>query len=86
MKNSSSVPEQPQPKPCANEPIAHSLYVLVDHNTYLVANVFGDIDGGAVGMFHHDTRLLSKYQLTVAGRRPSLLSAAVSQSGNRARI
>ncbi|WP_223526500.1 MULTISPECIES: glycogen debranching N-terminal domain-containing protein [unclassified Pseudomonas] len=86
MKNSSSVPEQPQPKPCANEPIAHSLYVLVDHNTYLVANAFGDIDGGAVGMFHHDTRLLSKYQLTVAGRRPSLLSAAVSQSGNRARI
>lgn len=79
MKKTFSVPEQPQPKQCAIEPIAQNLFVLVDHNTYLVANAFGDIDGGAVGMFHHDTRLLSRYQLTVAGRRPSLLSAAVSQ-------
>jgi glycogen debranching enzyme len=79
MNTSSSNPEQPQPKPGANEPVAHTLYVLVDHNTYLVANAFGDIDGGAVGMFYHDTRLLSEYQLTVAGRRPSLLSAAVSR-------
>jgi glycogen debranching enzyme len=56
-----------------------TLFVLVNHNSFLVANSFGDIEGRDVGLFHHDTRLLSDYRLTVAGNRPSLLSASVSQ-------
>jgi glycogen debranching enzyme len=72
-------PEPLQQTPLLNEPSIQHLYVLVNHNTYLVANAFGDIEPGAAGLFHHDTRLLSVYQLTVAGQRPSLLSATVSQ-------
>lgn len=79
MKNASGAPESPQQVPLVNEPSAQNLFVLMNHNTYLVANAFGDIEPGAVGLFHHDTRLLSVYQLNVAGHRPSLLSASVSQ-------
>jgi glycogen debranching enzyme len=79
MKTTSGAPESPEQVPLVNEPDSQNLFVLVDHNTYLVANAFGDIEPGAVGLFHHDTRLLSVYQLNIAGQRPSLLSASVSQ-------
>ena len=79
MKTSSSCPKNLEQTHVEKEPGTQNLFVIVNHNTYLVANAFGDVDDGAVGLFHHDTRLLSVYKLTIAGRRPSLLSASVSQ-------
>ncbi|ORC62333.1 amylo-alpha-1,6-glucosidase [Pseudomonas floridensis] len=76
----SSHESSPQPLAVEEAPCTQSLFVLVNHNMFLVANASGDIEGHDVGLFHHDTRLLSVYRLTLAGERPTLLSAAVSQN------
>jgi hypothetical protein len=55
------------------------LYALKDKDTFVVADSFGDILGAGDGLFHNDTRLVSKLQLLLGGKRPSLLSAAVAQ-------
>ncbi len=54
-------------------------YMLKDANTFLLADALGDIQGSDDGLFTNDTRVLSRLELTVAGRRPSLLGAAISQ-------
>jgi glycogen debranching enzyme len=54
-------------------------HVLKDGDSFIVANAFGDIDGGSDGLFHDDTRLLSTYTLRVAGLQPEPLSAAVTR-------
>lgn len=54
-----------------------TLYALKDKDTFIVADQFGDIAGQGDGLFHNDTRILSLYRLTLGGRAPSLLSAAV---------
>lgn len=54
-------------------------FTLKDANTFLLADALGDIQGSDDGLFHNDTRILSRFELEVAGRRPSLLGAAVSQ-------
>ncbi len=79
MNTPASTHDEPQQRETEKPSGTQNLYVLVNHNTFLVADAFGDIDGGDVGLFHNDTRMLSIYRLTVAGHRPSLLSAAVSQ-------
>ncbi|WP_049620839.1 amylo-alpha-1,6-glucosidase [Frateuria defendens] len=56
-----------------------SLFVLKEGDSFLVADAFGDVTGEDDGLFHNDTRLLSGFHLYLAGRRPSLLSSAVSQ-------
>src|SRR5690606_29259044 len=40
---------------------------------------FGDILGAGDGLFHNDTRVVSRLRLLLGGKRPSLLSAAVAQ-------
>ncbi len=55
------------------------LYALKDHDTFLVADSFGDIGGVGDGLFHNDTRLLSRFKLTLGGQAPSHLSSSVSQ-------
>jgi glycogen debranching enzyme len=55
-----------------------NLYALKDKDTFIVADEFGDIAGQGDGLFHNDTRILSLYRLTLGGRMPSLLSAAVA--------
>lgn len=55
------------------------LFVLMEGDTFVVADAYGDMGGRNDGLFHNDTRIVSRYRLTVAGRRPSLLSASVSQ-------
>ncbi|MDB5457065.1 MAG: amylo-alpha,6-glucosidase [Caulobacter sp.] len=57
----------------------YQLFALKDRDTFLVADGFGDVLGAADGLFHDDTRLLSRLRLLIGGRPPSLLSAAVSQ-------
>lgn len=55
------------------------LMALKDADTFCVADHWGDLKGGADGLFDHDTRLLSRFVMTVGGARPSRLSSGVSQ-------
>lgn len=55
------------------------LMALKDADTFCVADQWGDLKGGADGLFDNDTRLLSRFVLTVGGARPSRLSSGVSQ-------
>ena len=54
-------------------------HVLKDGDSFVVANAYGDIEGGSDGFFHDDTRLLSTFRLSFAGLLPEALSAAVTQ-------
>src|ERR1700746_838770 len=54
-------------------------FTLKDDNIFVLADALGDIDGGDGGLFWDDTRMLARLQLRVAGLRPSLLGAAISQ-------
>jgi glycogen debranching enzyme len=55
------------------------LFALKHADTFLVADPTGDVLGDSDGLFDDDTRILSHYRLTLAGRPPSLLGSAVSQ-------
>jgi len=59
--------------------VPHRLYALKDKDTFVVADAFGDILGAADGLFHNDTRILSRFRLLLGDRPPSLLSAAIAQ-------
>ena len=53
-------------------------FTLKDANTFLLADALGDIQGSDDGLFSNDTRMLSRFELAIAGRPPSLLGAAIS--------
>ncbi|RAI56950.1 amylo-alpha-1,6-glucosidase [Roseicella frigidaeris] len=58
--------------------------VLKGDDTFAVLNRDGDAlpqPGGPEGLYHRDTRHLSRLELTLAGRRLLLLSSAVSDDG-----
>jgi glycogen debranching enzyme len=55
------------------------LFALKHGDTFVVADVCGDIDGNADGLFHHDTRILSRFRLSIGGRALSLLGGGVGQ-------
>ncbi|MBX3477580.1 MAG: amylo-alpha-1,6-glucosidase [Brevundimonas sp.] len=55
------------------------LMALKDGDLFLVADGWGDLRGGADGLFANDTRMLSRLILTIGGARPSRLSSGVSQ-------
>ncbi|PXA96371.1 amylo-alpha-1,6-glucosidase [Caulobacter sp. D5] len=59
--------------------VPYRLFALKDRDTFLVADAFGDVLGAADGLFHDDTRLLSRLRLLIGGKPPALLSASVSQ-------
>ena len=54
-----------------------TLQALKDADTFLVADNWGDLKGGADGLFDHDTRILSRLVMTVGLARPSRLSSGV---------
>lgn len=54
-------------------------FTLKDGNTFLLADALGDVQGSDDGLFTNDTRMLSRFELAIAGRRPSLLGAAIDQ-------
>ncbi|WGM31739.1 amylo-alpha-1,6-glucosidase [Brevundimonas sp. NIBR11] len=56
-----------------------TLQALKDADTFLVADNWGDLKGGADGLFDHDTRILSRFLMTVGLARPSRLSSGVSR-------
>ena len=55
------------------------LWAQKDCDTFLVADGYGDVLGGADGLFHNDTRILSRWRMLIGGKPPTLLSGAVSQ-------
>src|SRR6185436_8520586 len=59
--------------------VPQRLFALKDRDTFLVADSHGDIAGAADGLFHDDTRILSRWELLLGDRTPTLLSVAVSQ-------
>jgi glycogen debranching enzyme len=64
----------------AGEPsIPGRLFALKHQNLFVVADSQGDIVGQGDGLFWDDTRILSRFRLTIAGRMPSLLGARLSQ-------
>ena len=56
-----------------------SSYVLKDGDTFLIANGSGDVVGEGDGQFHNDTRVLSRFRLTLGDTAPALLSSMVSR-------
>ncbi len=54
-------------------------FVLKQGDTFLVADAVGDLHGADDGLFHDDTRVLSKSQLKIGGRPPFLLGSGVSR-------
>jgi glycogen debranching enzyme len=55
------------------------LFALKYADTFIVADANGNVVGEGDGMFREDTRVLSRWTLTLGGKKPALLSAAVSQ-------
>ena len=51
---------------------------LKDGDTFLVADAWGDVGGGADGLFSCDTRILSRFRFLIGGNRPSRLSFGLS--------
>jgi glycogen debranching enzyme len=65
--------------PAAGDGAARTLFALKSDDAFLIADSLGDVLGHSDGMFDSDTRVLSRFTLRLAGQRPSLLGAAVSQ-------
>ncbi len=55
------------------------LIALKHADTFLVADPSGDVLGDSDGLFDNDTRVLSYFRLSLAGRPATLLGSAVSQ-------
>jgi len=55
------------------------LWALKDCDTFLVADAYGDVLGASDGLFHDDTRILSRWRMLIGGKAPTLLSGGVSQ-------
>ncbi|MET0986622.1 MAG: amylo-alpha-1,6-glucosidase [Steroidobacteraceae bacterium] len=53
-------------------------FTLKDGNSFLLTDALGDIHSSDDGLFTDDTRMLSRFELAIAGRRPSLLGAAIN--------
>ncbi len=80
MDDLAPAPEAPVALGETGEPrVPHRLYALKDKDVFMVADAFGDIVGQGDGLFHDDTRILSRFQLLLGSHSPSLLSAAIGR-------
>ncbi len=80
MDDLSSAPASPVELGATSEPRTPSrLFSLKDRDTFIVADAFGDIMGLGDGLFHNDTRILSRFNLLLGSEKPSLLSAAIDR-------
>ncbi|MCY0389244.1 amylo-alpha-1,6-glucosidase [Robbsia sp. Bb-Pol-6] len=55
-------------------------FVLKSGDTFVVNDVFGNVGGAQQGLFVNDTRVLSRFDLSLGTRAPSLLSGNVDDS------
>src|SRR5438067_694763 len=53
-------------------------YSLKHDETFLVADAFGNVDGASDGLFRNDTRVLSRFILSIGGVLPALLASGLS--------
>src|SRR5215204_5576105 len=68
-----SLPNDPIEAADTGEPrVPLRLFALKHGDTFVVADAFGDILGDGDGLFRDDTRVLSRYRLTLDGKAPSL--------------
>jgi len=74
-----AVVQDPQLDALGAAPQGRKQYVLKQGDTFLVADIYGDVDGDSDGLFHYDTRLLSTFRLLIGGNRGSLLGGNVAQ-------
>ena len=59
-----------------------SRLAIKEGDLFLYANELGQVPGtenSALGLYYRDTRFLSRYELTIAGRQPVLLSASADR-------
>jgi glycogen debranching enzyme len=64
----------------SHEPRVPIRLVALKHgDTFIVADSNGDILGEGDGLFQNDTRILSRWRLTIGGKAPVLLSSSLSQ-------
>lgn len=54
-------------------------YSLKDADIFMLADAIGDIHSADDGFFANDTRVLSRYSISIGGRQPSLLGAAINE-------
>ncbi|MDJ0390919.1 amylo-alpha-1,6-glucosidase [Roseomonas sp. E05] len=74
-----SFPVGQQGKDAADKPRSSARkFVLKQGDTFLVADALGDVGAGDDGLFHNDTRILSRLTLEIAGKTPWHLGTAVS--------
>ncbi|CAN7406475.1 amylo-alpha-1,6-glucosidase [Phenylobacterium sp. LjRoot219] len=55
------------------------MFALKDRDTFLVADAYGDVMGSSDGLFHDDTRILSRWRMLLGTIAPTLLSGGISQ-------
>ena len=82
LEVAASTPEQPR-EARGGEPRRINNLTLIDGKTFLATIIAGDITPAGstdVGLFHHDTRFLSYWELLVNGHRAVVLSAASHQN------
>jgi glycogen debranching enzyme len=60
-------------------PGARRLFALRHAEMFLVADELGDVSGFGDGLFHDDTRMLSRLRVSLGNRQLSLLGSTVSQ-------
>jgi glycogen debranching enzyme len=74
-----SFPVDQQSKDTAEKPGSTAQkFVLKQGDTFLVADALGDVDASDDGLFHNDTRILSRLILRIAGQAPWHLGTAIS--------
>lgn len=78
------VPEDPAPDPAPPPDLSARrvplrMYALKHGDTFLVADALGNVAGDDDGLFHNDTRILSRFVVLLGGALPSLLGAGLSQ-------
>ncbi len=82
MDDSSVAPQLVSEAPASETRDADGLGQLLslkDGDCFVVADSYGDILGGADGLFDDDTRLLSRLRLLIGGKLPSKLGSGVSR-------
>ncbi len=69
----------PSPAADAGGPRLPPRFFVIKHgDTFMVADGYGDVGGEGDGLFSNDTRILSRFRLSLGGRTPSLLASDVS--------
>lgn len=68
-----------EPEEAIEEGDLGELVSLKEADAFLVADAWGDVHGGASGLFADGTRLLSRFRLLIGDKRPSRLNHALSK-------